>query len=62
MDFNRSNDRPRRDFAPREMVQGDWECSECGTKITELPFEPAQDRPIYCRECWSKKRGKRFDQ
>ena len=60
MDFNESNDRPRGNFPPREMVQGDWECSECGTKITELPFEPAQDRPIYCRECWSKKRNEKF--
>lgn len=60
MDFNKSNDRPRGDFSPREMVQGDWECSECKGKITELPFEPAQDRPIYCRECWSKKRNERF--
>jgi len=60
MDFNESNDRPRRDFTPREMVQGNWECSECGTKITELPFEPAPDRPIYCRDCWRNKKSKRF--
>jgi len=51
----------RRDFAPRKMIQGDWTCSKCGTKITELPFEPAADRPIYCRECWRKERGNRFD-
>jgi len=50
-------DRPQRDFAPRQMIQGDWTCSECGTKINELPFEPAADRPIYCRDCWSKKRS-----
>lgn len=37
-------------------VQGNWKCAECGTKITELPFEPAPDRPIYCKDCWSKKR------
>jgi len=41
------------------MVQGNWECAECGAKITELPFEPSGDRPIYCRECWSKKREQR---
>jgi len=50
-------DRPARDFEPRQTVQGDWTCSECGVKITELPFQPAADRPIYCRDCWSKKRS-----
>jgi len=54
------DDRPKRDFAPREMVKGNWNCSECGVEITELPFEPAPDRPIYCRECWSKKRNQKF--
>ncbi|MBI3631363.1 MAG: hypothetical protein HY219_00655 [Candidatus Staskawiczbacteria bacterium] len=42
------------------MVKGNWKCGECGVEITELPFEPAPDRPIYCRECWSKKRPPRF--
>ena len=41
-------------FAPRQMVQGNWKCSTCGAEITELPFEPAPDRPIYCRDCWKK--------
>jgi len=47
-------------FSPRQMVQGSWKCSECGKEITELPFEPSPDRPVYCRECWSKKRRERF--
>jgi len=55
--FDRNNN--NRGFAPREMVTGNWKCSECGVEITELPFEPAPDRPIYCRECWSKKRPAR---
>jgi CxxC-x17-CxxC domain-containing protein len=41
------------------MVKGNWKCSECGVEITEMPFEPSPDRPIYCRECWSKKRPPR---
>ncbi|MBI2450488.1 MAG: hypothetical protein HYV47_03055 [Candidatus Nealsonbacteria bacterium] len=53
-------DQPRRDFPPREMVKGDWKCSECETPITELPFQPAADRPIYCRDCWQKRRNSRF--
>ncbi len=47
-------------FTQRQMHQGHWTCSECGKEITELPFEPAPDRPVYCRECWAKKRAERF--
>jgi len=43
----------------RKMYQGNWTCSECGAKITEMPFEPSPDRPIYCKECWRKKREER---
>ncbi|MDO8663458.1 MAG: hypothetical protein Q7K28_01285 [Candidatus Wildermuthbacteria bacterium] len=50
---------PGRNFPPREMVEGDWKCAECSTPITKLPFEPSPDRPIYCRECWAKKRAER---
>jgi len=52
---------PKNDLPPRKMFQGDWKCSECGAEITELPFEPAPDRPLYCRECWRKKREERFN-
>mgnify|MGYP003396043706 FL=1 len=55
--FNRDNNRGG--FAPRQMVKGNWKCSDCGKEITELPFEPAPDRPIYCRDCWSKNRPPR---
>ncbi|MDI6602595.1 MAG: hypothetical protein QME57_00550 [Patescibacteria group bacterium] len=41
------------------MVKGNWKCAECGAEITELPFEPAADRPIYCRDCWAKRRANR---
>ena len=34
-------------------------CSECG-EMCEVPFKPDPHRPVYCRECWGKrKRGKR---
>jgi CxxC-x17-CxxC domain-containing protein len=26
-------------------------CAGCGMDITELPFEPKADRPVYCRDC-----------
>jgi CxxC-x17-CxxC domain-containing protein len=37
---------PRRQMYPAT-------CSECG-KSTELPFEPRDGRPVYCRECYSR--------
>ena len=46
-------------FSPRPMIKGNWKCSECGAEITQLPFEPSADRPIYCRDCWAKKRAER---
>ncbi|MCW3996885.1 MAG: hypothetical protein NWE98_12145 [Candidatus Bathyarchaeota archaeon] len=33
-------------------------CSECGQEC-EVPFKPDPNRPVYCRECWSKKRPAR---
>lgn len=50
---------PREGFAPRQMFKGNWKCADCGKEITELPFEPAPDRPIYCRDCWAKRRAER---
>ncbi len=50
-------ERPSRDFSPRQMFQGDWKCADCGVAITELPFQPSADRPIYCRECHAKRRN-----
>ncbi|MCD6550290.1 hypothetical protein J7K24_01975 [bacterium] len=50
----------KKPFAPRQMIKGSWKCSECGKEITELPFEPSPDRPIYCRECWAKRRNRKF--
>jgi CxxC-x17-CxxC domain-containing protein len=26
-------------------------CAECGAPITQLPFQPSGDRPVYCRDC-----------
>lgn len=34
-------------------------CSECG-KDTEVPFEPDPNRPVYCKDCFMKKRRSRF--
>ncbi|NIO21322.1 MAG: hypothetical protein GTN76_11450 [Candidatus Aenigmarchaeota archaeon] len=34
-------------------------CSECG-KEAQVPFKPSGDRPVYCRECYQKRKPKRF--
>ena len=60
MAFKKFEGKPGGGFE-RKMYQGDWTCADCGTKITELPFQPSPDRPIYCRECHAKKRGQRFE-
>ncbi|UCB60652.1 MAG: DNA-directed RNA polymerase [Candidatus Bathyarchaeota archaeon] len=44
------------DREPREMHKA--ACSECGEEC-EVPFKPDPNRPVYCRECWSKKRTRR---
>lgn len=28
-------------------------CAQCG-KSTEVPFEPSNGRPVYCRDCYNK--------
>ncbi|MBN1923742.1 MAG: hypothetical protein JW791_03195 [Nanoarchaeota archaeon] len=38
---------------PREMHKA--VCSECN-KECEVPFKPREDRPVYCKECFAKKR------
>jgi CxxC-x17-CxxC domain-containing protein len=40
-------------FGPKEMHK--ITCSECG-KETEVPFKPDGDRPVYCRECYQKRK------
>ncbi|MDP4012979.1 MAG: hypothetical protein Q8R00_05250 [Candidatus Nanoarchaeia archaeon] len=30
-------------------------CSRCN-KECEVPFKPAEDRPVYCRDCYKPKR------
>ncbi len=39
--------------SPRQMFPA--VCAQCG-KDTEVPFEPREGRPVYCRDCYSKTR------
>ena len=34
-------------------------CSHCGTN-TKVPFKPTKTWPVYCRECFEKKRKGEF--
>lgn len=34
-------------------------CAECG-KETEVPFKPDGTRPVYCKECYQKRKPRRF--
>jgi CxxC-x17-CxxC domain-containing protein len=42
------------DRGPREMHKAT--CTECGAEC-EVPFKPTEGRPVYCKDCWSKKKG-----
>ena len=39
---------------PREMHKAT--CTEC-KKECEVPFKPREDRPIYCKDCYSKRKN-----
>jgi CxxC-x17-CxxC domain-containing protein len=40
---------------PRQMY--DAVCAGCGSAC-QVPFEPRQDRPVYCSDCFSKQPGR----
>jgi CxxC-x17-CxxC domain-containing protein len=40
----------------RQMYQA--VCADCGT-TTQVPFEPRQGRPVYCRDCFERRNPRR---
>ena len=40
--------------APKEMFTA--VCAECGGEA-KIPFQPSDDRPVYCSDCFAKKRN-----
>ena len=46
------------DRSPIEMHKS--VCADCG-KECEVPFRPTGNRPVYCRECWDKRRPPRTE-
>lgn len=52
---DRGGFRPR-DDRPKEMHSAT--CSSCG-KSCQVPFRPTGDKPVFCRDCFSKQGGGR---
>ncbi len=52
MGFRRDNNR-----APRQMFKA--VCADCKQE-TEVPFKPDGERPVYCRDCYAKRKPKRY--
>jgi CxxC-x17-CxxC domain-containing protein len=42
------------DRGPREMHKAI--CGEC-KKECEVPFKPREDRPVYCKDCFAKRKN-----
>lgn len=45
----------RGDRGPREEHEAT--CAECGKKC-KVPFKPSGDRPVYCQDCFRKRRSR----
>ena len=47
----------RRDDRGRELHK--VTCADCGQE-TEVPFKPDGSRPVYCRDCYAKRKPRRY--
>ncbi len=54
---DRGGNRGGFDRGPRQMFSVNLNCAECGVAITELPFQPTGDKPVYCRACLQARRN-----
>lgn len=63
--FQRNNNSRNNNFqrrnnfnnGPREMHKAI--CSEC-KKECEVPFKPTEGKEVFCKDCYAKKKPKRF--
>ena len=53
MSFDNNRMGGNRNSGPREMHKA--VCDEC-KKECEVPFKPTEGKPVFCRECFQKKR------
>ena len=59
--FNRARSPRSRQGSDRgSRVMHKSVCADCG-KECEVPFRPTGDRPVYCQECWVKRRPPRTE-
>jgi len=49
----RNFEKNQENFGSREMHKA--VCAECG-KDCEVPFKPIEGKPIYCKDCYMKKK------
>lgn len=56
-DRPRHHDRGDRDNGFRERSFTRVICSDC-SKECEVPFKPSGDRPVYCKECFAKRKDR----
>jgi len=47
--------RGERGFGQGQRQRYDAVCAECGQETT-VPFKPREDRPVYCRDCYTSRR------
>ena len=57
-DRPRHHGREERDNSFRERSFTQVICSDCN-KECEVPFKPSGDRPVYCKECFAKRKEDR---
>jgi CxxC-x17-CxxC domain-containing protein len=48
--------RQQKKAANRNRTMHTVVCDGCGAE-TQVPFEPTEGRPVYCRDCYDKKRN-----
>jgi len=46
-----------RNSGHRQMYSVNLTCASCGTAITQLPFQPTGEKPVYCRDCMQARRN-----
>ena len=51
-----SHDRGRQASGSRERTYTRVICADCNREC-EIPFKPSAGRPVYCKECFSKRKG-----
>jgi len=49
----------RNNFSSEPRTMHKAVCSEC-KKECEVPFKPTEGKPVFCKDCYAKKKPRRF--